>query len=117
MSKTSWIPEIMYEENEDGTSSNIPFVPVPSGENMPELLYVFESRETGDLEPGLDGEEVPVIQWDLHQYADMQVLKENLNCETYDLVRDALGLEPLVEATKKGIELTGNVRENIESNT
>ena len=115
MKTTSWIPEIMYEENDDGTSSNIPFVPVPNGENMPELLYVFESRETGKFEPGLDGEDVPVIQWDLHQYADMQVLKENLGSDGYDLVRDALGLEPLAEAVEKGKALSSNVRQKIES--
>ena len=61
------------------------FVPVPKGEEYAvELLYVFESRETGEFEPGLDGEEVPVIQWDLHQYADMQILKSNLDGITYD---------------------------------
>jgi hypothetical protein len=112
---SNWIPEIMYEENEDGTASHIPFVPVPEGEEMPNLLYVFESRETGECEPGLDGEEVPVIQWDLHQYADMSTLKENLDLLTYDLVRDALGLEPLSEAVEKGKELSQNVREKVES--
>ncbi len=113
--KSSWIPEIMYEENEDGTASHIPFVPVPSGEEMPKLLYVFESRETGDMEPGLDGEEVPVIQWDLHQYADMAILKENLSVSIYDQVRLALGLEPLEDAVKKGRNLSQSVREKVES--
>tara|TARA_Y100000593_G_C4250958_1_gene307146 strand:- start:134 stop:478 length:345 start_codon:yes stop_codon:yes gene_type:complete len=113
--KTNWVPEIMYEENEDGTSSHIPFIPVPSGESMPNLLYVFESRETGEHEPGLNGEEVPVIQWDLHQYADMSILKGNLDGITYDLVRSALGLEPLADAVEKGKNLTQSVRENIES--
>jgi len=110
-----WIPEIMYEENDDGTSSNIPFVPVPDGEKMPELLYVFESRETGEHEPGLEGEPVPVIQWDLHQYADMQVLKNNLDSLTYDMVRSSLGLEPLESAVEKGKALTQTVREKFEN--
>ena len=30
-----------------------------------------------------------------NQYADMSALKENLDLQTYDLVRGALGLEPL----------------------
>ncbi len=115
MKTASWIPEIMYEENDNGTSSNIPFVQVPNGENMPELLYVFESRETGKFEPGLGGEDVPVIQWDLHQYADMQVLKSNLGSGAYDLVRAALGLEPLAEAVEKGKALSSNIRQKIES--
>ena len=40
-----WIPEIMYEDSEEG-SSNIPFIMVPENEKMPKLLYVFESRQT-----------------------------------------------------------------------
>ena len=46
---SNWIPEIMYEENEDGTSSHIPFVMVPADQTMPTLLYVFESRESSNL--------------------------------------------------------------------
>jgi hypothetical protein len=109
----NWIPEIMYEENEDGSSSNIPFVMVPENETMPTLLYVFESRETGDLEPGTEGEDVPVFQWDLHQYADMAALKENLSLTEYDRVRDVLGLEPLNQAAEKGKKLTEGVRSTI----
>ena len=98
---SKWIPEIMYEESEEG-SSNIPFIMVPTGEDMPQLLYIFESRDTGEKEPGLDGEPVPIIEWDLHQYADMLVLKNKLDIQTYDKVRNALGLEPLLAAAEKG---------------
>ena len=77
MSK-NWIPEIMYEESDEGTSSHIPFIMVPKEEQMPKLIYIFESRETDNFEPGLDGEEVPVFEWDLHQYADLFILKEKL---------------------------------------
>lgn len=111
---SNWIPEIMYEENEDGTSSHIPFVMVPTGEMMPTLLYVFESRETGDFEPGLEGDEVPVVQWDLHQYADMAILKEGLDPITYDVVRSALGLEPLESASEKGREISQQIRDKVE---
>ena len=108
-----WVPEIMYEENVEGTSSNIPFVPVPKGEKMPNLLYMFESRETDEVEPGPDGEELPVVQWDLHQYADMNVLKENLDAAVYDLVRQALGLETMTSAVKKGQQITTNIRDKL----
>lgn len=114
---TKWFPEIMYEESEDGVSSKIPFVLVPSGEVMPSLIYVFESRETGEHEPGLEGEPVPILEMDLHQYADMQVLKENLSHELYDEVRVCLGLKPLDEAIAAGREVTSNVRKNIEEKT
>ena len=116
MSKPSnqWIPEIMYEENSDGTSSNIPFVMVPEGESMPSLLYIFESTETGESEMGSNGEELPVIQWDLHQYADMAVLKSSLPVGVFDQVRSCLGLLSLDEATTAGKRITSSVRENLE---
>ena len=110
MSSNTWIPEIMYEENDDGSSSSIPFVMVPEDEDMPPLLYIFESRDTGSFEPGLEGEEVPVVQWDLHQYADMVILKEKLGFEVYDEIRIALGLEPLLVASRKGQEISSRVR-------
>ena len=109
-----WIPEIMYEETENGDGSHIPFIMVPQEEKMPSLIYIFESRETGDLEPGLEGEDVPVVQWDLHQYADMEILKNNLDHVTYDIVRSALGLESMETAVEKGAKISTTIRENLK---
>ena len=117
MSEANWVPEILYEESEEGSSSNIPFVMVPEGEDMPHLLYIFESRETGDLEPNLSGDPVPVVEWDLHQYADMLKLKTGLSEEDFDKVRACLGLEKLVDASRSGSRITERVRENfVEQN-
>ena len=102
----SWYPEICYEESEEGITSRIPFIPVPLGEEMPLMLFVFESKETGEFEPGLDGEPLPVTELDLHQYADMAALKNKLSAEHYDIVRVALGLEPLQDAMQKGAKIT-----------
>ncbi len=110
---SKWVPEIMYEETSEGGSTQLPFIMVPTEEQMPQLLYIFESRETGEFEPGLEGEDVPVVQWDLHQYADMAVLKEKLSHDDYDTVRVALGLEPLQLAASKGQEITQNIRKNL----
>ena len=109
----NWIPEIMYEEGENGESSSIPFVMVPAGESMPQLLYIFESRETGDVEPDGEGEEIPIVEWDLHQYADMVILKEGLDIETYDRIRICLGLEPMSIAVEKGQKITDSVHNNL----
>ena len=110
----NWVPEIMYEESgEEGLTSHIPFIPVPADEIMPQILFIFESRETGNFEPGPDGEELPVSEMDLHQYADMNTLKEGLDSKTFDKVRCALGLEPLKQAAAKGKEITNNVRKNL----
>lgn len=106
----NWYPEIMYEEE-----SKIPFVQVPDGEVMPGILFIFESRQTDEFEPGPDGEELPIVDLDLYQYANMNQLKENLTPEIYDEVRGALGLEPLEAAAAKGRNITTNVRNSVEN--
>lgn len=114
---SNWYPEIMYEETEEGMSSKIPFIMVPPDEAMPPFLFIFESRETGEFEPGMDGEDLPVSELDLHQYANMVILKENLSVEDYDKVRAALGLEPMATAAAKGAQITSRVKENLTSST
>jgi hypothetical protein len=111
--KNNWIPEIMYEESEEGFSSHIPFIPVPENEEMPKMIFIFESRETGEHEPNESGDPVPIFEMDLHQYADMLQLKEGLDAETYDKVRVCLDLEPLLTAVAKGKKITNNVRNNL----
>ena len=111
---SKWVPEIMYEEADGGMSSKIPFIQVPEEEQMPQMLFVFESRETGEVEPGASGEEVPVVELDLHQYANMAVLKNNLSWVEYDNIRFALGLESMGNAVMKGKEITSNIRVKIE---
>jgi hypothetical protein len=112
----SWVPEIAYEESAaGGITSNIPFITVPQGEEMPKVLFVFESRDTGEIEPGSEGEDVPVVELELHQYVDMAVLKSGLTGTEYDRVRYVLGLQPLAQATAAGKKITDRVREKLES--
>jgi hypothetical protein len=103
-----WIPEICYEED-----SNIPFINVPKGEEDPALLFIFVNRSTGEFEPGPKGEELPVMEMDLRQFADMKILKERLPEQTFDAVRTCLGLQPLKEATVAGKEITKKIAKNI----
>ena len=153
-----WIPEICYEDNGEGVTSHIPFIPVPENEEMPRVLFIFSSRETGEFEPGntgedgrqprhppsrrsrrhgggevhrrrrLDhpglgrqasglrpGEEVPVVELDLHQYADMNTLRDRLPLLLYNNVRLALGLETLETAVQKGRQITDSIREKLTS--
>lgn len=109
--KKAWVPEIYYEEGTEGLSGQIPFITVPKEEEMPKMLFIFESRETGELEPGPRGEELPVTEITLHQYADMAILKERLAVEDYDRVRAVLDLKPMREATESGRQITQNIRE------
>jgi hypothetical protein len=113
----NWVPEIMYEDDGTGMSSHIPFIPVPKEEQMPKLLYVFESRETGEFEPGPEGEDLPVTEMELHQYADMSALKSKLTDLQYDFVRQALGLEPMVVAATKGVSITNSIRAALNAET
>tara|TARA_Y100001938_G_C7852449_1_gene311496 strand:- start:24 stop:371 length:348 start_codon:yes stop_codon:yes gene_type:complete len=114
MTQKNWIPEIMYEESSGDGASNLPFIQVPAGEEMPKLLFMFESRQTDETEPGPEGEDLPVFEWDLHQYADMAVLKESLRPELFDEVRVSLGLQPLAEAAAAGQQISQNVRNTLE---
>jgi len=111
----NWIPEIMYEESEDGATSNLPFIMVPKDEVMPKILFVFESRDTGEFEPNENGDPVPIMEMDLHQYADMLVLKSGLQPALYDEVRSVLGLQPLKTAAAAGTKITENVRKNLQT--
>tara|TARA_B100000131_G_C17876063_1_gene516289 strand:- start:157 stop:480 length:324 start_codon:yes stop_codon:yes gene_type:complete len=106
---SNWIPEIMYEEG-----SNLPHIQIPEGESMPGMLFVFSATETGEFEPDDEGNPLPILEMDLHQYADMTTLKNNLDAVTYDTVRAALGLEPLKDAEEKGRQISQNIRDNVE---
>lgn len=105
----NWIPEIVYEEGE----GQLPFIHVPPGQEDPKLLFIFISHQTGEFEPGSDGEEVPVLEMDLKQFVDLSLLKEGLTEVEYDKVRSVLGLEPLRQAAEKGKKITQAVREKL----
>ena len=109
-----WVPEIMYEESDGGLTSNIPFIHVPTGELMPGMLFIFESSDTGEFEPGPDGEDLPVTDLELHQFCNMSNLKAKLTVQEYDRVRAVLGLEPLKVASQKGTEITEKIRQSVQ---
>jgi hypothetical protein len=115
MKKKVWIPEICYDESDDETApeSKLPLIHVPDGEVMPPFLLIWEVRNTGTFEPDSKGKEIPVVEWELRQYAQMDVLKKGLSPEDYDKVRVALGLKPMAEAVKLGQAITERVRSNV----
>ena len=106
---SNWIPEVMYEEG-----SSLPHIQVPEGEVMPGMLFVFSAIETGEFEPDDEGNPLPILEMDLHQYANMLTLKNNLDSTTYDTVRAALGLETLAAAEEKGRQISQDIREKVE---
>jgi hypothetical protein len=111
----AWLPEIMYEEEASGQSASLPFILVPQGEDMPVLLYMWEHKDTGETEPGPEGEEMPIVQPELRQYARMDVLKDRLTPKLYDKVRSALGLGGLKKASAAGQKITDRVYKQHDS--
>ena len=114
----AWLPEVTYpsedEDAEDGGQlGNLPMIHVPPGEKMPRFLIIWEARDTGQIEPGPSGEDLPVVEWELRQYAQMDVLKAGLKPEQYDAVRVALGLKPMAEAVPAGRAITERIRNNV----
>lgn len=101
--------EVMYQEG-----SQIPFIEVPVGETIPNKLFVWEFKQTGEYEPGPSGEDIPICDTDIHIYFNYKVAKEVLGPELLDKVRVAFGLEPLEKATEKGKAITERVVENAE---
>ena len=94
--KQKWIPEIFYEETQDGLTRGLPFVNIPKDKAMPSALFICEIRDAED-----DMKDLAV-----HMFANMTVLKQELNEEVYNSVRAALGLEDLATATEKGQKIT-----------
>ena len=112
-----WVPEIEYEESQGGITSNIPLINVPADQEMPKMLFIFESRDTGEREPDSEGEEIPVVELNLHQYVDMAVLKSGLTAAEYDRVRFVLGLDPMTKAVAAGKQISDKVLKKIEKSS
>lgn len=105
MNKSSkWMPEIVYQDD-----SPVPFVEVPVDEVMPDKLLIWEYKHTGEIEPGPEGEDVPVCDMDIHIYFNYKKAKEVLTPELLDQLRVAYGLEPLKQAAEKGEQITQRV--------
>ena len=90
-----WIPEIYYEENKEGLSGGFPFIKVPKDKSMPSMLFICESRDISHLE-----EEELETELVMHSYGNMLLLRQNLDKNTYNKVRKALGLNKVEVKTK-----------------
>ena len=85
----NWIPEIYYEENNDGITSGLPFVNVPAERSMPSCMFICEVRDVCEESNEVEKEVI------IHSLANMTLLKQALDLETYNKVRLALGLKAL----------------------
>ena len=114
--KRQWVPEICYEDYEDAQLTNgLPFIQIPTDKEMPNVLFFFGSRETGEFQPGLEGEPDPIVEMELYQFACMKYLQEGLSPEDYDKVRACLSLLPVEEARAQGKAKAREQAESIKS--
>ena len=98
------IPLILYEEPSSRNDDPIPFpyIEVAKEGQMPPVLFIFEYKHTGEVEPDSNGQEAAIVDQIPHKYVDMEYLKEHLPTEVNDKVRVALGLQPLDVAKAAG---------------
>lgn len=109
------VPEICYDEPLPGQSANqFPFILVKNGNDMPPVLFIEERRETGETEPGPNGESIEIVDSLMHKFVDMEVLKEKLPPHLNNMVRTALGMKPLEEASVSGQALLDKVMAAVE---
>ena len=101
--KRKWVPEICYEDYENAElTGGLPFIHIPTEKEMPNVLFFFGSKDTGEFEPSMEGDEQSIVEMELYQFACMKYLQDGLDSNTYDKVRTCLGLLPLEEARQKG---------------
>ncbi len=84
-----WIPEIFYEEDNKGLTGGLPFINVPKDRSMPSCMFICEVRPVYEEDNEIEKEVIA------HSLANMSILKQKLDQETYNKVRTAIGLQPI----------------------
>lgn len=116
--KRKWVPEIVYEEyDEGGLTNGLPFITIPDDKEMPGILFFLGTNNTGEYEPDSNGDPQPIVEVEVYQFACMKYLEESLSEEDYDKVRVALGLEAKMDARKKGVALSKKMTKEIIEKT
>lgn len=109
--KKQWMPEIVYIED-----SEIPMIEVPVDKQMPDKLFFWIYKHTGEFEPDIEGNPAPICDMDINMYLNYNIAKEKLTPELLDQLRLAFGLDSLENASKKGKNITDRVLEKTEKN-
>jgi hypothetical protein len=112
------VPEILYEAPSypGAKTSPIPYIDVPKDKKMPPVLFLFESKETGEFEIGDKGMPEPIIEQIPHRYVDLNFLFERFEKiempEMKDNIRMMLGMEKEAIAKKLGEEKVSKILDN-----
>ena len=116
--KRQWVPEICYEEYETADLTNgLPFIQIPENKEVPDVMFFFASKETGEYDVGAEGEPEPIVEMEPYQFACMKYLQDGLSAEDYDKVRICLGLLPIDEARQKGLKIASKQAKDIKNKT
>lgn len=106
------LPIIYYEENSEDEAPNlIPYIEVAAEEEFPKVLFINEYRHTNEFEPDAEGNPIPIVDMMIRMFVNFDTLKDKLDPETFDKARVALGLKPLAEAEREGLEKLKNIEE------
>lgn len=109
------VPELLYEEPRPGERpSPFPFILIKKNKSMPPVLFIEEHKETGETEPDEKGNPQEILDVLMHKYVDMEVLKEKLPPNLNDIVRTALGMQPLKKAEASGQAILDKVQDNVD---
>lgn len=106
-------PVIMYEESQDGPPNPIPYIITKEKDPMPPLLFIEEVFETGEHEPGAEGNPEPIVEYTMHQYINTKTIEEKLGVKNFDKFRVQMGMKPKEKAVKDGQKLMKKVEEKL----
>ena len=111
------IPMILYEEPSSSGDKGIPFpyIEIQKDKTMPPVLFIFEYKHTGEIEPDENGKDAAIIDQIPHKFIDMEFLKEKLPPEINDMVRVAVGMKPLQIAQVEGQKILDRVYAKAET--
>tara|TARA_Y100000592_G_scaffold89827_1_gene147584 strand:+ start:386 stop:664 length:279 start_codon:yes stop_codon:yes gene_type:complete len=84
-------PSIYYEENHEGLTNGFPFMEIEKNNSIPNVLFVGAVQETE--EKNEDGDLIKEVV--LQSYFNSESLRQTLDKETYNKVKQSLGLSLL----------------------
>ena len=109
------LPEILYDEPTPGHPANpFPFINVKKDGLVPKVLFIEVRQDTGETEPGPNGQPQEIVDCLMHKYVDLEHLKEKLPPHMNDIVRVALGMKPLAEARSAGQAILDKAQANAQ---
>lgn len=84
-------PSIYYEESPEGLTNGFPFMNIEKGKNAPAVLFIASVYDSEELVEGTSDETVKDVF--IQSYYSSTLLKDRLDEDTFNKVRESLGLK------------------------